>query len=82
MAGGTIGINASTLTFPVQVQCKDDVASVRPMESRDQAAVVAVARGFPSHDLLFLRRDITQPSVVAQWLEDQGPVLEGRGGAR
>jgi len=64
-------MNASALTYPVEVRCKDGVASVRPMQASDQAAVVAFARGFPSHDLLFLRRDITQHAVVAQWLDEQ-----------
>ena len=35
----------------------------------DADAVLAFAQRLPSHDLLFLRRDIAQPKVVAAWIE-------------
>lgn len=49
-----------------------DGASVtlREMTPGDRDAVLAFAHGLPSHDLLFLRRDITQPHEVDAWLRD------------
>lgn len=64
-------MTASAQTYPIEVKCKDGVASVRPIAAADQASVLAFARGFATHDLLFLRRDITRPEVVAQWVDDQ-----------
>ena len=34
------------------------------------AGILAFARALPEHDLLFLRRDITQPDQVDAWLRD------------
>ena len=43
---------------------------LRMMRPGDEAAVLAFARAIPAHDLLFLRRDITQLDVVEDWLRD------------
>ena len=43
--------------------------SLRLMDSGDGDAVLAFARGLPEHDLLFLRRDITQPDQVETWVQ-------------
>ena len=40
------------------------------MSSKDAAAVLAFSRGLEAHDLLFLRRDITQLEVIEDWLRD------------
>lgn len=40
------------------------------MTAADSEAVLEFARSLPTHDLLFLRRDITQPRVVAAWVEE------------
>ena len=42
--------------------------SLRLMDRGDGDAVLAFARGLPEHDLLFLRRDITQPDQVETWV--------------
>ena len=42
--------------------------SLRPMKPEDADAVLAFAQALPSHDLLFLPRDITQPKVMAAWV--------------
>lgn len=42
-------------------------AVLRYMERSDEPAVLAFARTLPTHDLLFLPRDITQPKVLAAW---------------
>jgi L-amino acid N-acyltransferase YncA len=38
------------------------------MTADDKDAVLAFARTLPEHDLLFLRRDITQEPAMADWL--------------
>lgn len=42
---------------------------LRNMVDTDKAAVLEFARALPSHDLLFLRRDITQAKVVEAWID-------------
>jgi hypothetical protein len=45
------------------------------IEPEDVQRVLAFTRALPEHDLLFLRRDITQSEEVATWIAD---VREGR----
>lgn len=45
-----------------------DTIELRPLEPGDEAAVLAFARSLSPHDLLFARRDLTQPRVVRAWL--------------
>lgn len=42
--------------------------SLRPMKAADADAVLGFAQALPTHDLLFLPRDITQPKVMAAWV--------------
>lgn len=56
--------------LPRTVACKDGLVEIRHMMPADESALLAFARQFPSHDLLFFRRDITQPTVIARWMED------------
>ena len=53
-AAGTVGGRSVTL---------------RLMDAGDGDAILAFARGLPEHDLLFLRRDITQPDQVEIWVQ-------------
>ncbi|MDH3642170.1 MAG: GNAT family N-acetyltransferase [Gammaproteobacteria bacterium] len=60
----------TTLTskYPLDVNLSDgSTANVRLMSAEDQQAILEFARGLPEEDLLFLRVDITQPDVVANW---------------
>lgn len=43
--------------------------SLREMNQADRDGVLAFANALPTHDLLFLRRDITKPKVVDAWIE-------------
>ena len=56
-------------TYPRSVACEGGDVEVRPMTPADEAAVLAFAQRLAPHDLLFLRRDISQPKVVAAWIE-------------
>lgn len=42
----------------------------RRMTAEDEAAVLEFARALPRHDLLFLRRDISNPKVMSAWVRD------------
>jgi len=45
---------------------------LRLMTPADADRIVAFARALPADDLLFLRTDITDPGVVAQWVRNLG----------
>lgn len=55
--------------YPATAQVAGRPITLRLMERSDGEAMLAFARSLPEHDLLFLRRDITQPEQVAVWLE-------------
>jgi RimJ/RimL family protein N-acetyltransferase len=44
--------------------------TLRLMTSGDAERIVAFANSLPADDLLFLRSDITNPTVVAQWMKN------------
>ena len=62
--------NLETLEFPATVKLSGGEVLLRPMEAHDRVAMLAFANALPPHDLLFLRRDITQPDVVDEWIRD------------
>ena len=63
-------MNTSTArTYPRILPVADEEFEVRYMGPDDEAAVTRFARDLPPHDLLFMRRDITAPKVMAAWLQ-------------
>jgi len=54
--------------YPRPIACEGDPADVDLMTAADEEKVLEFARAVPPHDLLFMRRDITQPKVVAAWI--------------
>ncbi|MEE2777466.1 MAG: GNAT family N-acetyltransferase [Acidobacteriota bacterium] len=56
--------------YPVIRQVADLRFTLTYMSSRDAERVLGFARDLPPHDLLFLRRDITDLDVVEDWLRD------------
>ena len=54
--------------YPKTVNIKDGEVVLELMTPASEAAVLAFAQSLPTHDLLFLRRDITQPRVLAAWV--------------
>jgi L-amino acid N-acyltransferase YncA len=75
VAGGALCMSSGTdstnpRTYPHEVRIKDDSFTLRLMNPADRDAMLAFAQALPSHDLLFLRRDITRPEVVDRWLDD------------
>jgi RimJ/RimL family protein N-acetyltransferase len=72
--------------YPREVRLKDGPATLRRLTASDRDAALAFARALPSHDLLFLRRDITKPEVIDLWLDGiargrVSSVVAERGGA-
>jgi len=51
--------------------------TLRFMTEDDADVVIAFARALPTHDLVFLHRDITQSEEVQSWIEDLEHGLEG-----
>ena len=55
-------------TYPRTVDCDGIAVELRRMGAADQAAVLAFTQSLPVYDLLFMRRDVRQPKVVAAWV--------------
>jgi GNAT superfamily N-acetyltransferase len=58
-------------SYPRQIKLDDDRAfTLRLMEKADRDRMVDFARSLPPDDLLFLRKDITNPEVLNEWVRD------------
>ena len=71
MAFGTFDLKSvnSNERYPASGTVGGKRVTLRLMEAGDGDAVLAFARALPDHDLLFLRRDITQPEQVETWVQ-------------
>ncbi len=56
--------------YPQSVKLSGYTITLRHMDAGDRDGLVTFARSMPHHDLLFLRRDITQEHEVDNWIED------------
>lgn len=57
--------------YPRTISLPDgQVVKLRLMTAADRDAVLTFARGLSPEDLLFLRRDITDPSAVDEWIRN------------
>lgn len=61
--------------YPIDVELKGRTYRIRELHTGDGDAIKEFAADLPSHDLLYMRRDITQDSGVQRWLAG---VEEGR----
>jgi N-acetylglutamate synthase-like GNAT family acetyltransferase len=57
-------------SYPRTLAIAGGEIEVRPLTKRDEAAVLAFSQSLPPHDLLFMRRNIAEPKVVAAWIKD------------
>jgi len=57
-------------SYPLHVATEAGDVEFRMMEPADEAAVLAFARELPTHDLLFLPRNISEPKVLAAWIKE------------
>ena len=60
----------SVRTYPETRRIGGRDVTLRYMAADDKAAVLKFARSLPEHDLLFLRRDITQDAALDDWVAD------------
>ena len=59
--------------YPRTVKLDDKTEiTLRLMTASDSDRIMAFARALPEQDLLFLRADITDPRIVAQWVQNIG----------
>jgi len=56
--------------YPRTITLSGSEIELRMMTAADEALVLDFARNLPSHDLLFLKRDITQPRVLSAWVKE------------
>jgi GNAT superfamily N-acetyltransferase len=64
-------MNASEIrSYPLHVATEAGDIEFRMMEPADEAAVLAFARALPTHDLLFLPRNISEPKVLSAWIKE------------
>ena len=68
-------MNTDTKTLPRSLQLGGTTLELARLQPGDAAALAAFAAALPPHDLLFLRRDISQPKVIAAWMQ---AIAEGR----
>lgn len=58
-----------TPQYPRSIRCNNSDYELRLMTAGDADVAIEFAKALPSHDLLFMQRDIRNPKVVAAWLE-------------
>ncbi|WP_407165615.1 GNAT family N-acetyltransferase [Bradyrhizobium sp. ORS 111] len=57
-------------SYPRHVKLDAGDIEFRLMTRADEAAVLAFAQKLPTHDLLFLPRNISQPKVLSAWINE------------
>jgi RimJ/RimL family protein N-acetyltransferase len=57
-------------SYPRHVKTDAGEIEFRLMSRADEAAVLDFARKLPTHDLLFLPRNISQPKVLSAWINE------------
>ncbi|AUC95865.1 GNAT family N-acetyltransferase [Bradyrhizobium sp. SK17] len=57
-------------SYPRHVTTEAGDIEFRLMTRADEAAVLAFAQKLPTHDLLFLPRNISQPKVLSAWVNE------------
>jgi RimJ/RimL family protein N-acetyltransferase len=61
---------SETRSYPRRVKTEAGEIEFRLMSRTDEAAVLAFAKALPTHDLLFLPRNISQPKVLSAWISE------------
>jgi len=61
---------SETRSYPRHVSTEAGEIEFRPMLRADEAAVLAFAQKLPTHDLLFLPRNISEPKVLSAWIHE------------
>jgi GNAT superfamily N-acetyltransferase len=61
---------SETRSYPRHVKTDAGDIEFRMMSRADEAAVLDFARKLPTHDLLFLPRNISKPKVLSAWINE------------
>src|SRR3981189_1808141 len=61
---------SETRSYPRHAKTDAGDIEFRLMSRADEAAVLDFAQKLPTHDLLFLPRNISQPKVLAAWIKE------------
>src|ERR1700681_285218 len=61
---------SETRSYPRHAKSDAGEIEFRLMSRSDEAAVLAFAQKLPTHDLLFLPRNISQPKVLSAWINE------------
>ena len=61
---------SETRSYPRHVKTDAGEIEFRLMSPADEAAVLDFAQKLPTHDLLFLPRNISQPKVLSAWIKE------------
>jgi GNAT superfamily N-acetyltransferase len=65
-----IDMNSEPRSYPRRVITDGGEIEFHLMSRADEAAVLAFAQKLPTHDLLFLPRNISEPKVLAAWIKE------------
>ena len=57
-------------SYPRQADTDAGPIEIRLMSAADESAVLAFAQQLPTHDLLFLPRNISEPKVMSAWVKE------------
>src|SRR5438046_3730336 len=63
-------MSSETRSYPRRVATDAGEIEFRLMSPADEAAVLAFAQKLPTHDLLFLPRNISEPKVLSAWVKE------------
>src|SRR4051812_37456308 len=63
-------MSSETRTFPRHVKTDAGDIEFRLMSAADESAVLDSAQKLPTHDLLFLPRNISEPKVLSAWVKE------------
>src|SRR3984893_10566954 len=61
---------SETRSYPRYANTDAGDIEFRLMSRADEAAVLDFAKALPTHDLLFLTRNISQPKVLSAWIHE------------
>jgi RimJ/RimL family protein N-acetyltransferase len=61
---------SETRSYPRHVKTDAGMVEFRLMSRADEAAVLSFAQKLPTHDLLFLPRNISEPKVLSAWITE------------
>jgi RimJ/RimL family protein N-acetyltransferase len=65
-----IDMSNEARSYPRRVKTDGGDIELRLMSPSDEAAVLDFAQKLPTHDLLFLPRNISQPKVLSAWVKE------------